>query len=167
MEVRTKTFVIIVLLIAVGGVASWQISNKGLFKGQIKLNPDEQAVEETTAKIPRNAKPDLTAQMQILPPEAVGNDINIDVTIENLGPGALTGETPFKYAVYLNNQEVFLNTDSYTVMEAGDSFNFVYPISRAVYNYENSGTAKVVVDLDDDINEADESNNEKEENYSF
>ena len=52
-------------------------------------------------------------------------------------------------------------------MEAGDSFNFVYPISRAVYNYENSGTAKVVVDLDDDINEADESNNEKEENYSF
>ncbi|MEK7126649.1 MAG: hypothetical protein AAB848_00935, partial [Patescibacteria group bacterium] len=72
MEVRTKTFVIIVLLIAVGGVASWQISNKGLFKGQIKLNPDEQAVEETTAKIPRNAKPDLTAQMQILPPEAVG-----------------------------------------------------------------------------------------------
>ena len=161
MNTRAKALVTFLLVGAVIGVMVLQ-SNGSLFKGSIKLAEEEQPQEETATT---EQKPDLRPSITIVKGETTTDDLKADITIENLGPGSVKGDKAFKYTIYMNDVEVFSNTDSYTMMEAGDSFNFVYPIPRTIYNYPDSGTAKVVVDLDDNINEEDEENNEAEVEY--
>ena len=154
---RSKVLITVLLVGAVIGVISLQTSNKSLLKGQISR-------QETPAESV-SALPDLKADLVIVAPEEKDGDISVSVTISNLGPGVITGEKPFKYSIYLNNVEVFSNTDSYSTMNAKDSFNFVYPISKAIYNYPSKGNAKVVIDTDERIEEEDEDNNEATVDY--
>ena len=92
-------------------------------------------------------------------------EVTVDISIINLGPGGVDGSTPFRYAVnikdstWVDYKEVFSNTDSYSVMEAGDIFQFYYPISKAVYQYEDTGVVKCAVDIDSNVDEANEDNN--------
>ncbi|MEK7673285.1 MAG: CARDB domain-containing protein [Patescibacteria group bacterium] len=165
MGVRSKTLVTVLAVGLVVGVATWQTQNKSLFQGQIlDQDTEENAVEETETS---QALPDLTADLSVIAPASTDGDLSVNVTIANEGAGAVTGEKSFKYTVYLNDVEVFSNTDSYTTMAPEDSFSFTYPISRSVYSYENTGTAKVVVDSDSSIEEEDEDNNEAEVEYSL
>lgn len=167
MGVRSKTLVVVLLVGVVIGVFTLQSKNKNLFQGKIE-KIDSEAVETATDNpeaTAENAKPDLSADLVIVAPEKEGGDLSAKVTISNNGPGAIKGDKPFKYTVYLNGAEVFSNTDSYTTMNAGDSFSFNYPISKAVYNYPDEGTAKVVIDGDDAIDESEEGNNSSEVDY--
>lgn len=167
MGVRTKTLVVVLLVGVVIGVFTLQSKNKNLFQGKIE-KIDSQAVENAdnnTETAAENAKPDLTADLVIIAPEKQDGDIIAKVAISNNGPGSIIGDKPFKYTVYLNGIEVFTNTDSYTTMNAGDSFSFNYPISKAIYNYPEEGKAKVVIDGDDAIEESDEDNNSSEVEY--
>ncbi len=162
MEVRTKALITFLLVGGFIGVYTLTGQNTGLFKGEL---------------IKRDAAvqlPDLSADLVIVAPEQTDlpagqadADISVKVTITNNGPGAIDGKKPFKYNVYLNEIEVFSNTDSYTTMASGDSFSFNYPISRSIYQYAAAGNAKVVVDTDNAIEEADENNNEKTVDYSL
>lgn len=162
MEVRTKALVTVLLVGVVIGAYTLQSSNPNLFKGElIKQNPATPA--PTTAV----QLPDLTADLVIVAPAQTGGDISAKVTISNKGPGNIDGKKPFKYSVFINKTEVFSNTDSYSTMTAGDSFSFTYPISKAIYQYPDSGTAKIVVDTDNAIAEGDETNNSKEVSYSL
>ncbi|MEK7085677.1 MAG: CARDB domain-containing protein [Patescibacteria group bacterium] len=161
MDVRTKTLVTVIFAGIVIGVVILQTSGTSLFKGQIFKEP-EAVVSEEAASI---GLPDLKADLVVVAPEKKDSDLGVNVTISNLGPGQVAGTKPFKYTVYLNNTEVFTNTDSYTSMNAGDSFNFIYPISRAIYKYKDSGKVKVVVDTDDSIDEVSEENNTSEVEY--
>lgn len=163
MDVRTKTLVTVIFAGIVIGVIMLQTSGTSLFKGQIFKGPE--AISEEAAAEKDAGLPDLKADLVIVAPEKKDGDIGVNVTISNLGPGAVEGTKPFKYTVYLNNTEVFTNTDSYTSMNAGDSFNFIYPISRAIYQYPDSGKIKVVVDTDDSIDEVSEKNNMAEVEY--
>lgn len=167
MGVRTKTLVVVLLVGVVIGVFTLQSKNKNLFQGKIEKidNETTETANGNSESAAENAKPDLTVALVIVAPEKEGGDISAKVTIGNNGPGAITGDKPFKYTVYLNGIEVFSNTDSYTTMNAGDSFSFNYPISRAVYNYPDEGTAKVIIDGDDAIEESDEGNNASEVDY--
>ncbi len=167
MGVRTKTFVTVILVGIVIGVLALQTDNKSLFKGQIFKEPagDEKAETETVVEPKSQLSPDLTAKIVIEKASESSSDLKANVTIENLGPGKVEGNKLFKYSVYLNDIEVFSNIDSYTEMNAGDSFNFIYPISRLVYNYPDSGKAKVVVDGENKIDEANEDNNSVEIEY--
>lgn len=157
MGARSKVLFTLVLVGVVVGVVSMQAGNKSLFKGQIS--------EQETPENAESSLPDLKADLVVVAPEQEGGDISVSVTISNMGPGPITGEKPFKYTIFLNNVEVFSNTDSYSTMSPKDSFNFVYPISKAVYNYPEKGTAKVVIDTEDRVAEADEENNEAEVDY--
>ncbi len=163
MDVRTKTLVTVIFAGIVIGVVILQTSGTSLFQGQIFKDP-ETISEEMTGEADIGL-PDLKADLVVVAPEKKDGDLGVNVTISNLGPGAVEGTKPFKYTVYLNNTEVFTNTDSYSSMNAGDSFNFIYPISRAIYQYPNSGKVKVVVDTDDAIDEVSEGNNMAEVEY--
>lgn len=161
MNTRAKALVTFLLVGAVIGVMVLQ-SNGSLFKGSIKLAEDQTPTEEAATT---DQKPDLRPSITIVKGETATDDLKADVTIENLGPGSVKGDKTFKYTIYMNDVEVFSNTDSYTMMAAGDSFNFVYPIPRTIYEYPDSGTAKVVIDVDNNIDEEDEGNNEREVEY--
>lgn len=163
MEVRTKALVTVLLVGAFIGVLTLQSSNKNLFKGElIKRDVPAVSTDPTAVQLP-----DLSADLVIVAPAQAGGDISAKVTISNNGPGNIDGKKPFKYSVFINKSEVFTNTDSYTTMTAGDSFSFTYPISKAVYQYPDSGTAKIVVDADNAITETDKTNNSKEVSYSL
>lgn len=163
MNVRAKALVTVLLVGVVVGALYFQTGgNKSLFKGQIQLNEEENPSQQTQSSESTSAKPDLRPTFKVLPADEAGGDLRVDVTIENLGPGTVNGDKTFTYSIYMNDVEIFSNTDSYTVMEAGDSFNFIYPVPRSIYNYPDSGTAKVVVDGDNAIAEENESNNELE-----
>lgn len=167
MGVRTKTLVVVLLVGVVIGVFALQSKNNNLFQGKIeKINNKTTEIANGNSEFAaENAKPDLTADLVIVAPEKQDGDLSAKVTISNNGPGAITGDKPFKYTVYLNGIEVFTNTDSYTTMNAGDSFSFSYPISKAIYNYPDEGKAKVVIDGDNAIEESDEDNNASEVDY--
>ncbi|MDP2642565.1 MAG: CARDB domain-containing protein [Candidatus Peregrinibacteria bacterium] len=162
MEVRTKALVSVLLGGAViGGVYLFSANNSALFKGQI-FN-DNTAKTENTVEV----LPDLRAKLEVMPPASEQEDIKANVTIENAGEGGLSGEIPFKYTLYINDTEVFTNSDSYTEMAKGDSFSFTYPIPRAIYNYGKKGTVVIKIDTDNTIKESNENNNEVVVNYSL
>lgn len=169
MGVRTKTLVTVLLVGVVIGVLALQTQNKSLFKGQIFKDPVGEEKTDTDTESGSNADdgllPDLRANIVIEKVSEENSDLKANVTIENLGPGKVVGNELFKYSVYLNDIEVFSNIDSYTEMNAGDSFNFIYPISRLVYNYPDSGKAKVIIDSENKIDEANEDNNSIEVSY--
>jgi hypothetical protein len=172
MGVRSKALVAVLL---VGGVVGGMVlqnqgasdgsSNQSLFQGKLMgTQSEESAVEDTDNQLGTDILPDLRILAEVVPADESG-DISVDVTIENLGPGDVDGSTPFKYTIYLDDQEVFSNIDSYTSVAAGDSFNFIYPVSHLIYDYENGGEIRVIVDEDQNISEAAESNNEVTLNF--
>lgn len=140
----------------------FSVNNPALFKGQIFNNPSP-AVTTSTPEV----LPDLSAKLEVITPKTDKEDIKANVTIENIGEGLLSGKTPFKYTLYVNDTEVFTNSDSYTEMAKGDSFSFTYPIPRAIYNYGKKGTVMIKVDTNNAVKESNENNNEVTVNYSF
>lgn len=170
MNAHKKTIITVLLVFIVVGVFVFQSQNKSLFQGRLfglfglfgKDTPEE---SEDSLDTDEKALPDLTIDLKVIAPSEEGGDLSVDVTIGNEGAGSIAGNEPFKYGIYLNDIEIFANTDSYTSMEPGDSFNFIYPISKLIYQYPESGTASVVVDMDDNVDEANENNNSKEVDY--
>ena len=59
-------------------------------------------------------KADLNCDIEAQTSES--GDVTVDVTITNLGPGSIDGSTPFKYGIYIDDQLVFDNIDSYSTM---------------------------------------------------
>ncbi len=170
MNVRKKTLITIGLVIVIIGVIVLQSGNTDLFRGQMTLRPEleEELIEEgVEIEVEEDALPDLKAELEVLPPEETAGDIQAKVTISNLGPGNITKEDAFRYAVFINDQEIFSNLDSFTEMGAGDSFSFVYPISRSIYQYEDEGTVTVKVDTENIVEEVTKDNNLAEVRYSF
>lgn len=158
MGVRGKTIFTFILVIIIVGVFVLQKNNSALFKGQIEKNLNENKITEHI---------DLVAKIETLAPVEGNEDIRVSATVSNNGVAAIPKGKPFKYIIYINETEVFSNTDSYSSVEPGDSFNFIYPISRTIYQYEDSGTVKFVVDSEDEISESNEENNSVEIEYSF
>lgn len=158
MGVRGKTIFTFILVIIIVGVFVLQKNNSALFKGQIEKDLNGNEITEQI---------DLIAKMETLAPVEGNEDIRVSATVSNNGVAAIPKGKPFKYIIYINETEVFSNTDSYSSVEPGDSFNFIYPISRTIYQYEDSGTVKFVVDSEDEISESNEENNSVEIEYSF
>lgn len=160
MGVRSKVFMTVLLVGVVVGVMTYTSSNENLYQGKIFDAPD-QSTEGDSSLLP-----DLAPALKVV--EAVeGKDLKVEATIRNIGDGPVTGQEPFKYTIFINDKEVFSNVDSYTTMEAGDSFNFEYPIPRDIYEYPDTGTVKFVLDLDNALTEVEENNNEVEVDYQF
>ncbi len=162
------------LLLIVGVIAliafSWFYfdSNSELFKGQlVNQSESEQSVMRTT---PGESKPNLKADLNI--EEKSEDSLTVEAVISNVGAGSLSGETPFVYSLYLNDNKVFTNTDSYTTMESGDSFSFIYEISQFVdsdgqlQNLPPQGEIKFVVDEELVIDEVANNNDNKSNNVA-
>lgn len=161
MGVRSKTLVVVLLVGLVFGVFALSAKNPQLFKGQIFDEPGDEVVEETEEVL----LPDLTVNAEIIFPEIADDDIEVNVTMENIGEGTIPGGTPYTYTIYINDTEVFSNSDSYSELAPGDAFSFKYPISKAIYQYPNEGTVKVVIDGENSIKESNEDNNEIVKDY--
>ncbi|MFA4890761.1 MAG: CARDB domain-containing protein [Candidatus Gracilibacteria bacterium] len=148
MKTSVKVLIVILLAGIVAGFAVIQIKNKELVEG--KIIGDENAEES----LPPDLKPSI---------ESLGADENgslrVRVSMENIGKGPVFGDTLYSYALYINDQLVLTNTDSYVQMNPGDKFSFIYPIDKEVYTYENTGSVKIVVDEEDKVEESDEENN--------
>jgi len=148
MDSNKKTLLTLGLVAVIVIAFAYRTDNESLYKGQL-LDPGVGSSSDE--------KSDLTCTIDASKSDT--GEVTVDISIINLGPGGVDGSTPFKYAVYINEQEVFSNTDSYSVMEAGDIFQFYYPISKAVYQYEDTGVVKCAVDIDSNVDEANEDNN--------
>lgn len=148
MDKRLKILIALVLACVVAGVVALQVRNKELVQGRIFDTPEEEA------KLP-DVKPSLETEKD----ETTGN-LKVRVTVQNLGEGAVNGENPYDYTLYVNDQIVFTNTDNFSEMGPGDSFSFVYPVDKELYKYGAKGTVKVIVDKDNKVEESDEDNNE-------
>lgn len=162
MNIHKKTLITVLLVAAVIGVMAIQTSNTSLFRGQLEV--EESAEPGSNNLEDQILAPDLSVRLKAIAPEQEQGDVGADITIENLGPGSVSGETPFKYALYLELKdgepvEIFSNTDSYTFMDPGDSFNFVYPISKQIYQYPDEFSLIFEVDVDGKIKEESEDNN--------
>lgn len=160
MGTHGKTILTVLLVgIFAGGFYVMQGDNSALFKGQLDKN--------VGAETESDLLPDLKANLEVLAKPSAEEDLKVSATISNVGKGPLNQGKPFKYAIYINGREVFSNTDSYSSIAPGDSFNFVYPIPQTIYQYPNTGTVKFVVDTEGSIDEENEDNNSIEVPYSF
>jgi hypothetical protein len=170
METRKKILIAILSVAIVGAAIAFQMNGSNLFKGQLELQTDlegENLVGSEVEQIEEEKLPNLKASLVVINPENENEDLVLDATIENLGPGAVTGETPYSYALMINDIEIFRNTDSYTSMEAGDAISFQYPVSRALYDYATTGTATLIIDIENVIQEVEKGNNKVVVEYSF
>ena len=170
METRKKVLIAIVAVLVVGGAIAFQLNGSDLFKGQLALQTEvetESEMQETEPEAEEEFLPNLNASLSAIAPETEDGDLVLDATIENLGPGAVTGETPYSYALMINDIEIFRNTDSYTSMDAGDAISFQYPVSRALYDYAETGTATLIIDIENVIQEVEKGNNKVVVEYSF
>ena len=163
MGVRSKTLIVVLLVGLVFGVFAISTQNTQLFKGQIFDEPGEEVTEETGETL----LPDLTVDAQIIIPEIAEDDIEVNVTMENIGEGVVPGGTPYTYTIFINDTEVFSNSDSYSELAPGDAFSFKYPIPKTIYQYPNEGTVTVIVDGEDSIKESNEDNNEIVKEYKL
>jgi subtilase family serine protease len=170
MGLRTKSIITVLLLGSVIGIVTLQVQNKELLKGQIF---DQNTVENTADAVPTGIErgeaklPDLKPSIELERPATSEDDIIVIANIENIGEAPVTGAKSFKYAIYIDGTEAFSNTDTYSEMASGDSFSFTYPIPRNIYQYKDQGAVKLILDLNNDINESDEGNNTAELNYDF
>ncbi|NIA02193.1 MAG: hypothetical protein GWP15_02310 [Nitrospirae bacterium] len=163
MGVRSKTLVVVLLVGLVFGVFAISTKNSQLFKGQIFDGSEEETTQETGETL----LPDLTVSAEIIIPEIAEDDIEVNVTMENIGKGTMPGGKPYTYSIYINDTEVFSNSDSYSELAPGDAFSFKYPIPRSIYQYPSEGTVKVVVDGENSIEESNEDNNQIVKEYKF
>lgn len=165
MGIRSKTFVTVLLVGVVVGAISLSVNNKSLFKGQIFSQKKETVETSTTSD---NALlPDLNAKLEVILPENKDGDLNLDITIENIGEGSIEGGITFIYTILINDQEVFSNSDSYSQLDPLDSFNFKYPIAKTIYQYPNEGKVKFIIDKENTVKESNEENNIIEKEYKF
>lgn len=155
MKKSTKIILGLLLVAAIFFTIFWQNQNYSTTKGQIKLFRPK--VNDTTAS-PQLADLTVTANLEVL--QSPQSAIKVDVRIINNGPAQISGEIPFEYVILLNDQDVFSNTDSYSIMGTGDSFEFSYSILQSIHQYPQSGEIVVKVDTENAIEEGDESNNE-------
>lgn len=153
--------VIVLLVGLVFGVFAISTQNTQLFKGQIFDEPEDESTQEETLL------PDLTVDAEVILPEIAEDDLEVEVTMENVGEGAVPGGTPYTYTILINETEVFSNSDSYSELAPGDAFSFKYPIPKTIYQYPNEGTVTVIVDREDSIEELNEDNNEIVKEYKF
>lgn len=160
---KPKSLFLIILLIIILGVVALTYSKGDALKGQLLgQNQDAPAVTEESTQ-----QADLEADIVLVAPTQEGEDLKLQATVRNLGPGFIDGKTPFEYAIEVDGEEVFSNTDSYTSMGQGDSFSFEYTAPRALYEYSDKGKISFIVDTKDSIDEINEKNNEKEISYSY
>ena len=146
MNSNKRTVYSTLIIAALVGVVSYNFLGTGTEKLQGKLSNNINA-----------EKPGLTCSIATTKSDA--GAVSVDVNIKNLGPASIDGSQPFKYAVFIDEQMVFENIDSYSMMYAGDSLDFTYPISKDIYQYSDTGTVKCTVDLDSNVSETNESNN--------
>ncbi|PIR54733.1 hypothetical protein COU74_03200 [Candidatus Peregrinibacteria bacterium CG10_big_fil_rev_8_21_14_0_10_36_19] len=153
-------FTFLLVGVVVGGMYL-QNSNPALFKGfigQKSLNDSENV---------QTALADLKASVDVIAPTIGDEDMKINASIENVGEGAIQQGQPFKYSIFVNDVEVFTNTDSYTSMEPGDSFSFEYPVPKSIYQYPPEGSVRFVIDPENNISESNEENNEAVSAYLY
>ncbi len=164
MGVRTKTLITVVLVGVVVSVLSLTTQNRQLFKGQIFSEKNNEATET-----PEQEKelPDLKGTLEIIVPENEEGDLTAQATVENIGKGSVVGGTPFVYSLWINDIEVFSNSDSYSELAPGDAFSFEYPISKTIYQYPSEGEVKFIVDSENTIKESNEGNNEEKKEYKL
>lgn len=160
MGIRTKAlFTILLVGVVVGGFV-YSSSNKNLFEGSI-FNKNETTNTEV------QVLPDLVPELTYTKPETQDGSLTVSAAIKNSGEGNIAGDKAFKYTLYINDQEVFSNVDSYSAMNPGDNFSFDYPIAKSVYNYPDSGKIKFILDTENVIEESNEDNNTVEIPYAL
>lgn len=158
---NSKKAILAFLLVAVvAGVAVLQVKNKSLVQGQIF--GEKVVTEEAVAE----GLPDLKPTLATEGVDANGN-LRVRIKVENLGDAPVLGTNPYSYTIYMNDVEILTNTDAFSRMDKGDSFSFVYPIDKELYQYADTGTVKVVVDAEGKIEESDKSNNTSEVEYQL
>jgi hypothetical protein len=158
-----KWLIPVILLVVAAGVVSVAYGKGTFFKGQLVLSEKEVVtVQEKAATLP-----DLVADVALKAQPVAGENLQLLLTVKNLGPGKIDGKTPFKYVIEVNEKEVFSNIDSYSVLASGDAFSFDYPVPRSLYNYPDTGTVTFKIDSEKALEEGSKDNNAKEIPYSY
>lgn len=167
---KRKIIIAIVALLAVIGIVSYLTQGSELFKGQV-LNQAGQTQDQNgeTANITQpEGLPDLEAVLEVLPAAIGSQDIIAEIKYKNLGTAPIDSKVAnLSYVLTINGQEVLNNQDTYTTIQPGDEFSYQYPISREIYQYENTGKVEFSIDPQNLIKESNEGNNLAVKEYSF
>lgn len=142
-----KTMKVLIVILLLGVTASFafiQVKNKELFKGM--LTPDIQTGEALL--------PDLVPSVEFLGKDADGN-FKVKITIENRGEGSVEQGVSYSYGLFVNNDLIMTNTDSYLQMNPGDRFTFTYPIEEL----SDGNVIMVKVDEENEVEESNKDNN--------
>jgi len=158
-----KWLIPVLLVIVLAGVVSVVYGKGVIFKGQLMLSEKE----AVTVQERISALPDLEADIALKSEPVTGEDLQLVVTVKNIGQGDMKGKVPLKYVIEVNGQEVFSKIDSYSIVSAGDSFSFDYSVSRSLYDYPDQGTVTFKIDTEKALGEVTRDNNTKEIPYSY
>lgn len=134
-----------------------QLNSKGVLQGRLTGDLDQ---SESVGL------PDLEPTIEMESKDIDGS-LRVRVTITNTGEGPVLGSEKYTYEVYLDDQIVFTNTDSYTEMNPGNKFSFVYPIDKDIHKYQEKGTVSIILDPENNIKESDEENNSHSTTYEY
>lgn len=157
MNTTTKVLLTLLVVVAVAAVGVVTMKNTNLFKGQIF----------SKSTVTENGKlPDLKPTVTIESPDKNDN-LRVRIKVENIGEGSVSGTNPYSYSLYVNDKLIMRNTDSFSTMNKGDSFSFIYPVDKAIYRYQNTGKVKVVIDEENKVKETDKTNNTSETAYEL
>lgn len=154
MNQKAKIVMSSIIVVVIVGLAAIQVSNKEVVQGKITANPSLNVDTRL---------PDLSPTIKVLQKD--DKNVNVEVSIENIGEGIVRGDQEYNYTLYVNDKMVFTNTDTYSEMGPGNKFSFTYPIAKDIYNYTEKGFVRVMVDKDSKVSESNEDNNEAQAEY--
>ncbi len=162
MSARTKIIIAVLVIAAAGFGYYLTAGDSSLFQGLImKDGPVDQ--ELLKREKDEGLMVDLEAGLEVIE----GDELVVSATIANVGDGSVLANVPFTYVIYVNDDGVYSNTDSYTSIDPGDEFSFELPISQEIYEYPDEGVVRFVIDVDGELDEKDVSNNIVEVGYSL
>jgi len=154
---KSKIIVTGLIALVVAGLAVISVTNTSLIQG--KLDADD--LRNIEVKLP-----DLVPTLEVIEPDEHGN-VRIKATMENLGEGPVLGTDQYNYSLYLNDELIMTNTDTFAEMAPGNKFSFSYPIDKEIYQYADTGKVRFELDKDNNVEELDENNNMAEADYSL
>ena len=157
MDKKSKIFLSILAVVIISGFAVLQLNSKGVLQGRLTGDLDQ---SESVGL------PDLEPTIEMESKDIDGS-LRVRVTITNTGEGPVLGSEKYTYEVYLDDQIVFTNTDSYTEMNPGNKFSFVYPIDKDIHKYQEKGIVSIILDPENNIKESDEENNSHSTTYEY
>lgn len=119
------------------------------------INIDKPITIKTNVLEALAQNPDLTGELKLI----ASDPLTVSASIANSGNATIEVGNILQYKIMIGDSTVLSNTDQFTTMSPGDSFEFQYLIPAEIYQYPEHGEIELLLDPNNEITEANEENN--------